>query len=407
MIFLLFLLFVIASLLLGSVYLGPASFRVWTTVLMLFILLHQRIIKGIKVFTSLNTGVILVYCLFLLSLLFSLTFNGEITEYGFVKRLLAYYFVCIISYFAVGCFVPDKNKIHILIWVLVLIATFNNLVAILQFSGNPIGWNIGGFFGDVTKGEEFSDQHADIIGYSVIPGVFGDSVMSGFFTAIVFPLLFAIISNRKTFLSLCVFLLFAAINVYGCFVTQQRISFVLVVFSLLLVSVKYVKTHPFLSLFAVLIVLAFSGFAISEFEALNWGRLFSSENDARVRLQKEAIAFIIEHPFFGGPVSFQQRAGMSSHNVFLDSFIHAGIGGGVSIIILWVWSIVIAIKSIARGLFSKASQTTFALAIAFFNTMLYGLWHTTSYLTGYNIIFIILALLLRSILLDQSHNSSK
>lgn len=397
-----FIFFIIATLLLGSVYLGPASVRVWITVLMLLLLLYQSVSKKKRAFNSLNTTAPVLYVLFLFSMLISLTFNGEIGEYGFFRKVLAYYFVCFVSYFAVGFYVTDKNSAKSLLITLILIATFNNFIAILQFNNNSIGWTIGNYFSDVSSREDFMDSHSDIIGFSVIPGVLGDPVMSGFVTAIFAPLLFFKDKKNKSIIPIIIQVILIGINLYGCFITQQRNAFILFLFSCLIIIMKYIKQHPFISIIGGLFILASLGYISIVLESYEWGRLFSLENDIRIRLWRQAVQFIQEHPFLGGPVSFQKQASLSAHNLFLDSWIFSGIGGFVFLSILWIWSMYYAVKYMVLGLMSKVSHLTFLLAIATFNMMLYGLFHNTSYLNGYNVIFIVLAFFLCSIRIDKT-----
>ena len=396
------ILFIVSTLLLGSVYVGPASMRVWMTVLMFFILIYQSAIKGKKGYRSLNTMVPLVYVLFILSMVISLLFNGEFNEFGFFRRFWAYYFVCFVSYYAVGYFITDKQSAHHLLITLLIIVTFNNLLAVLQYFSIPVGWSVGNFFSDVTSREEFADSHSEILGFSIIPGAFGDPVMSGFITAILAPLLFAKIKENKSVLLLLVQIVIIGINLYGCFVTQQRIAFVLFLFSGIIIALKYVRQHPVVSLFVVLCIIASFSYIVTGLEAFEWGRLFSLNNDTRSRLWNQAITFIQEHPIFGGPMAFQRQAGLSSHNMFLDSIIFSGIGGFLFLSVLWGWCMFLAIKNMILGLLSKSSHLTFLLSISLFNTMIYGLFHNTSLLMGYNINFVVLAFFLCAIRIDKS-----
>ena len=398
-----FVIFIVSTLLLGSVYLGPASIRIWMTILMLLILIHQSGFKRTRVFRSLNPTIPICYILFLLLMFVSLTINGEVIEFKFFKKLFAYYLVCLVSYFAVGYHITNINRVRVLLLCLVLIVSFNNIIAILQFANNPFGWKIGNFFGDISSREEFAEIHSDVIGFSFIPGAMGDPVMSGFITAIIAPILFIKHAERNSILLLLIQILLIGVNLYGCYITQQRNAFILFLLSASIIALKFVKKRPVISLFGVLILFISIGYIVTGLESFEWGRLFSLENDARTRLWNQAILFIQDHPLFGGPISFQNQTGVSAHNVFLDSMIYSGFGGFFFIAFLWTWSIFMAIKYLILGIMSKVPNITFGLSIAVFNMMVYGLFHNTSFLTGYNIIFIVLACFLCSIKLVKQN----
>lgn len=320
---------------------------------------------------------------------------GEIIEYQYFKKLLAYHFVCIITFLAIERFVNNRTDVSIVILLLTCVMLLNNITTIFQFIGNNIGWSIGQFFGDISENVDFAESHDTILGFSRTPGIFGNVVNNAFAIAVFSPLALCLLNNNtKGFLK--IFALVSYIIAFvACFMTQQRAAFYLLLFCLVVYLFVAIKKNAII--FVVLSVLAMIFLDDLNFDNMDIGRLSETTSDSRSRLYKHAYAFISEHPILGGPMSFQKMAGVSSHNVALDSWIFAGFFGFITMIVLICKTLISGINTFIKGL-NVAGQDRYKIfcSIAVINAMAYGFTHNTSYLTGNVIIFIALALMLKS-----------
>lgn len=387
-----FLAFILSITLLGSIIVGPLSIRVYATVAMFIYLLFSNRKNN---FIHLNHSYLKLYILFLVLMGLSQLIVGEIIEYQYFKKLLAYHFVCIITFLAIERFVNNRTDVSIVILLLTCVMLLNNITTILQFIGNNIGWSIGQFFGDISENVDFAESHDTILGFSRTPGIFGNVVNNAFAIAVFSPLSLCLLNNNtKGFLK--IFALVSYIIAFvACFMTQQRAAFYLILLCFAVYLFSAIKKHSFIFIILCLsAVLSIMGLNLSD---IDFGRLSETTNDVRIGLYKHAFAFIAEHPFFGGPMTFQRIAGLSSHNVALDSWIFAGFFGFITMMILILKTVVIAIKTVIRGLTVNGQDRDMIFcSIAVINAMAYGFTHNTSYLTGNVIIFIALALMLKS-----------
>ena len=180
------------------------------------------------------------------------------------------------------------------------------------------------------------------------------------------------------------------------YATQQRTAFGLVAFSLLVYLVCTLKKASSWILLVLLVIFAF--WSVTHIE---WGRLLENDNTDRQVLWQKAVAYISEHPLFGGPMAFQRQAGMSSHNIILDALIFSGLFGGMCVIYLFLKTLAVSITYLLLGFRNiKERYLIIFSALSVLNAMLYGLFHNTSYLTGDEVIFITLAIMLKSIVLS-------
>ena len=388
-----FYFFIIAIILLGSIQLGPLSLRVYATILMIIYLLYNTCVIKSKSYVSVSHMYIYVYMLFVLLMGESLLLNGEFLEYEYPKKALAYYLVCIISYLSIEHFVNSRIQLNRLIFILSVIVVVNNFVTILQYIGDPIGWTLGNMFSNIDLNREIAERNDTLLGTSITPGIFGDPVKNAFMLTALFPLFFA---NFNKYFSKVTQLYYAFVivtTVLTCFLTQQRAAFGLVIVNIVVyLIISYNKISSWIIILLALFLGMFQGGFV-----IDWGRLSSNDNSNRLYLWGAAIDYIKEHPFIGGPMDFQKKAGLSSHNLLLDSWIFAGLGGFLCMIYLYLKTIIESLKAFVTGFLQKGRDyMVICSALAVLNTMIYGLFHNTSYLTGSEVIFILLAIMLKS-----------
>lgn len=393
-----FFTFLISITLLGSVTIGPFSIRVYATVAMMFILFHYGT-KGRTNLLPIDHGQLNIYITFVIMMGFAQFLNGEIFEYQYFKRLLAYHLVCVVTFLSIEYFLNTKEELNRTILLLSFVMLINNLTTILQFTGNNLGWTIGMLFGDIQNGIEFSDTHDSLLGFSRTPGIFGNVVNNAFAIAVLAPLSLCFVDDRSNLMAkIFAFVSFGIASV-ACFMTQQRAAFYLLLFCLAVYLFVAIKKNAIV--FVVLGVLAILFVDDFNFNNMDLGRLSQTTDDARSGLYKHAFEFISEHPILGGPMSFQRMAGLSSHNVALDSWIFAGFFGFITMIVLICKTLISGIKTFIKGL-NVAGQDRYKIfcSITVINAMVYGFTHNTSYLTGDVLIFITLALMLKSSIIN-------
>lgn len=388
----LFYIFILAIILLGSVQVGPLSLRVYATCLMGAYLILNAIKKngyiGIKRITK---SYIILYIIFIIFMGIALLANGEFIEYGFIKKFLAYYLVCIIAYFSIEKFINTRKQLHSFIFFLSTIILFNNLITIFQFMDIPLAWLIGDVLGDISFSVEYLDNHDDIIGASITPGIFGGAVRNAFYIASVTPLFYGMIRNESSIIKKIFYIIVILLSIVACYITQQRTAFALIILALLVYLFFSMDIKYALGIISLGIIIALY-YNLNE---IDMGRLTQFSNDDRRTLINDAINYIRVNPIFGGPVEFQKNAGLSSHNIILDSWIFSGFFGFLIMMVLYIKTVIDSIRSFFYG-YKYASMGILFSALAVLNAMLYGLLHNTSYLTGSELVFIVLAIMLKT-----------
>ena len=395
-----FFAFLLSIILLGSITVGPLSIRVYATVAMVFFLFYNST-KGRKQIISIDHYQLNIYVLFLIWMGIAQLLNGEILEYQFFKKLLAYHLVSIVAFLSIEHYVNTVQDLKNTMLVLIGIMLINNVATILQFVGNDIGWSIGMFFGDNQDNIDFIGTHDTLLGFSRTPGILGNVVNNAFAIAVLTPLSLCLVNDSSNIITKLYAILSFVIASLACFMTQQRAAFYLLLFCFAVYLLVAIKKNAII--FIVLGVLVMLFVDNLNFDNMDIGRLSNTTDDARSELYKHAYAYISEHPFLGGPMSFQKMAGVTSHNVALDSWIFAGFFGFVTMMILICMTVLSAIKTFLRGLKAKGQNRYMIFcSVAVINAMVYGFTHNTSYLTGNVLILIALALMLKSSKLNMN-----
>lgn len=398
----LFDIFIIALFLFNSFHVGPFTIRVYATILMAISLIvgylknnNRRNLIPIK-----RTEVE-IYIAFLIVMSMCLLINGEFSEYAFLEKILAYHLPCIVAFFAISSKVDTYETIRHTIIVLFVILILDEIITVLQASGNSAAWGVGITLSPLDNINERADSHDGFLGYSVIPGLFGGVVKNAFYLASLSPLSLAFLGNNDHKISVIFVIGSLALSLYAIYVTQQRAAFYIFAISLMLfIFISIVKKPFFIFAFFFVALLTFP-YIDSYFQTINLGRLTDTYDTGRNEIYQRAFEFIPDHIFIGGPESFLRIAGLPAHNLFIDGIISSGIIGLVLLIIFTLKTLFKAFQSFYYFLMGKCSIITFALSLAFLSCTLYGFTHNTSVLTGEPILFILWALLLKSIGIEK------
>lgn len=391
----LFILYIFCILIGGSIFIGPISIRVLATCLMTADLAFTY--RTVKHQLKIDKSYLKIYVIFSICMGLALLVNGEFYEYDFIKKFLSFNFVSIIAFLAIDKYVNTEKRIIALIISLVSLIAVDDIVTILQFMHNPIGWIIGNIFGDIDQFANTADAHSSLLGMSITPGIFRHSVNNAFYIAMIAPLSFAILGKNTKIYQVVFCLGVFILSTIAIYMTQQRMAFSILLFSLCAFLLITLKKHPVIIIVISLLCIAITSYYGSFIDNIDFGRLSQTEDKSRIQLVESAIDFIIKNPLFGGPISFQNQAGLSSHNIILDSYIFSGFLGFIVMMILYAKTIIKSFERVKTGFKSKTdNHFILFLGLSLLSCMLYGLTHNTSYLTGEVLVFILLALVLKS-----------
>ena len=150
-----YLLFLVFSTLLGAVYIGPFSVRVYMTIMMLLYLIFTKL-RSASFKIDKEQSFVTQYIVFILLMGVAMIFNGDFEPFNYPKNILAYHLVAITSFYATLRFIKTREDLNTVLITIALIVSATSIVSIMQFKGNPIGWAISGFFGEMTEHTEES-----------------------------------------------------------------------------------------------------------------------------------------------------------------------------------------------------------------------------------------------------------
>lgn len=394
-------LFVICSLVGGSIQLGPTTIRVYASCLLILYLITKRNYKHIHV----DSKPIIVYLIFLfitlLAKLFSMTFFGTGVDETqvFFKRLLSLYLVGIVGYYGIAYIATTRTLLLQIFTILVIIGCVNAIASYLQYIGNPIGIRIALIFssgeGDYMRAYLMLTESAQKAKF-VVPGIFGHGAINGYMNSALGVLPIYYIFQRNSKLRLLGMISFL-ILVIGSYVTQERSGFgLLLLFSLYLFykltngKIKYIFIFslPFL-------LILFSENIIDFLYSNDFGRYSDfGEFEDRNKLIIDALSFIKNNWLFGGEEFYNSLGYVTPHNFFLHALIFSGILGLVAISLLFFKMLkdsYIVLKQVSN---KKLISIYVASALSIY--LLNGLFHSGSLITGDVLIWILYGSLLQS-----------
>lgn len=342
---------------------------------------------------------IVIYAIYIVVYGVALMFNGEFFEYGFIKQVLAYFLVAIIAYYATIIFLKNERDIKLVYIVFISILVLTSVVTILQFTDQPIGWQIGLLFNEYKDGMEekiynYGLIQDNLLGASYAVGIFGHPVKNAMFIASIAILPLINITENKSLIKRLVYVVIFATSLIACFMTQQRSAFYILMLSAILISLYISKNKLFIiTLGAFLIMVLWptiSELMLSEnLGRLSWSNLHVDES--RDVLWSNAIYFIEENLMWGGPMSFMRlNQGLPAHNFFLSAFIYGGLIGGLVIIFLFFKICKDAISITLANRQKKNYAFIFSISLIVF--LIQGMFHNGTLIDGESLIFIFLAI---------------
>lgn len=410
-----FYLYIIAVLLFGGYIIGPFSIRVYMVLIMLIHLIVQYS-KGKK--SSLPISYIYWYIAFILVMALAFLITGEFFVFGFIKFILANHLVCIVTYFAIGLYITDYNKLKGVTKVLVGIMFFTSIITILQYYNNPIGWNFARAFSTSRMSETLSDkllrfsEESSMLGHSYAMGIFDFAFSNAMFIAStsVLSLYWALRKQEKGGIRLWYLFVFL-VGLMGCFATQQRAAFYCLVIISGVIIWENIKNPIFrvILLGFILLVLVYSNTSSPFFENEELGRMSAIgnfEKDSRYMMWQNAIRFI-GHNVFGGPLAFILiNNNMPAHNFIFNAFIYGGLFGGTIVIILFIKMLAQIFKSIKKRNLSTSKYLSSLYALELLIFFICGMFHNSSLVFGSVLIFVLFPLMMcdRNFWMKNHHN---
>ena len=396
-----FLIFIIAVLIGGSIFIGPLSIRVYMTVLMiLYLLLNKRPVSEFPV--RISSNYIKLFIVFICALGFALIINGGLLEFGFGERCLAYYLVCIVAFFAVDRCVKKESTFYTTLVIISALVFLDAGITILQYQNNVIGWAIGSFFADLDKYSGYLDEHDTFVGVSKLPGIFGHPVTNGFFLAAATPSLLAGIGKKRGIVKTILGISVIIVSLIALLFLQQRAAFFLLVLFIGYHYLREIVSHPVRFLIPLALILLLLNTLVSiDIDSIELGRLASSDNTNRIKVWSEALSVFSYNPLFGSIIEYNRLAEYSAHNVLIDTLVDAGLFGFIPLLCLYFKTVIDAFKVSLHSRDNYARVFSYSVLIC----MAMGLFHNTSYLTGDVIIFIFLALMLKASTLSHINYS--
>lgn len=402
--FVLFCIFLISVFFLGSLVIGPASIRVLMTILTFgLLIIHNKKLFRLR----LSNDLIVLYCCYLLCMSLAMFFNGEFSEYGVIKVLLAFHFVCIVSYYAVRYYVNNTKSLSIVGKILIAAVILNSVVTILQYIGSSIGWGLNlaltGYRNEMVV--DYSDSVAEgetMLGLARTPGLLDSAVANGMFISSLGILPFIYLSKIKKEKSMLLKIscwISLALSAIACFMCQERAALLMFAAALLYLLWNQTKNKIVIILAIVGGIFYFSTYTITDMSILGRFTDFSVDDDLRSDIWNTAQTYIADNLMWGGPLHFLQKAGHFPHNFFYNALIYGGLLGGIFVIVVFFKIVIRAIKSLRKG----SSSEEIVYAIALLSYLMQGMFHNASLVTGSVTIFVLLGLMEASKAISQNN----
>ncbi len=410
-IFILFILFSVCFL--GGFRLGPFTIRNYASCI-IFILLLFRSYLPLQVKNKISHRFIHLYIIYLFVLFVISAFNGDLFDVtGFLNRYTGYYIPCILIFLFIDLFVDSIDELRCIIYFFVTILLINSYVCYLQFFNDPFGWIMGNLLYNgndslVTGIVDYLNTYniETGLGQSVVIGIMSNPVTCGYNVAAfgTFSLVL-LYSKKKVFFNRIVFLLLVGLFLLTLYWIQQRLVFYLYLMFIVYILFKYFSYKSWILnyLFLFFIVCCCIYF-YEDWNTLQMGRILKVEDENRAELYSAAINYISENFWLGGYNNYMELNKVAPHNFIFNSFIISGFWG--ALILLYI-TFNLILKSFSIIIIkSKKIRYSQVFSFSLLIYLITGLTHNSSIATGSIEIFIIYALLLKSLQIEKNEKNN-
>lgn len=377
-----YVIFLVSLLLLGSVSIGPLTIRNITTIIMFFYCIKEGYYRLDRYFS--------LYLCFIFLYIVSSAVSSDLGSA--LKNTIAYYFVCYVAYQATKCIILKYRAGEIIVKTLLYIGIIDAIVTIGQFFGNPLAYAMfeaikpKGISGDML---EYFASSGTMTGI-VLPGLVG-GVANGYLLSGVCALAFYDKNSEIKLRNIALVLFLLA----ALFMVQERSGIAVGVLIVVMLLVKYLNYRfniwVLLSLIATIFFVfpVLVDFLLSEQSKFVYiGRSFES----RFVFVEQTFEFLRNNPW-GSIYEYRRIYEFPPHNVFLNSFVYAGVLGAPFIIVL----IILQLAKVVSLLFKKLSvnlQQVLLLGCVYISYTFNSMFHNASLVTGDPIFWIAWAFIL-------------
>lgn len=394
-----FFVYLFSIIVLGSLYIGPYSIRVYMTVLMLLFLLINTISRRKESKNNAPRSFIISYGVFVLFAGLALSMNGDFDYVNFPKLFLANYLNCFVTLFAIFYFVNNKHQLRQTFIFLSLLIGLDALITILQHYGDPLGQLVVlAFTNSAEYAAEFADNMGEIegkmFGLNAPVGLLGHVHANAIYIACLglFPLFLFL--KRERFLYNAFWFVVSAVCIYACFCTQERAAFILLLFFALFFLYKFSKRRARIGLLVLVGVFVFTVLPTLLIND-SLGRIISVESgqEERNSIWTDALGFLSQNFLWGGPSAFNKINPAGGHNFFLNAFINFGLF--TAIIAIFIYFSMILNALVAYLKIKEEDVKILACEVLVFSAICQ--FHNASILTGDTLIFILYPLFLKAL----------
>lgn len=374
-----YILFLVSSLVLGSIYIGPVSCRQFVTIFML-------------VFCFMETKRILLDKCFKYFLMFSLFFGFTSFYHGyfseFAKFFVAYYLVALVGFWAT-VIIYNKGYIMDCFHTIVALGVFDALITALQSFGNPLAMALGLIFApEEVEKMEGSVMEGEFVSMAIM-GIFG-AVYNGYYLLVTSVIALLYVFKYKKIIKFLPFV----ICFIGSFLCQQRSPFII---NCLFLGFFVLKLFKSLSLSYKILLLSVMFLCISIFLPMFVD--FSAQNDMRYssigldgtgreEIYQFAESYILQNLVSANIFDFRKIYGYSPHMLIYNMLIYGGVLGFVFITISLILQLKKTILSVLKPL-KKDNALLFFASGAFFAFTANSLTHNSSIVTGDLLIWVL------------------
>lgn len=410
----LLILFIIAVTVLGGFLVGPLSVRVYATILMMAYLV-VRWNKNQSALTNYKPVAIYIFFLFVcfVTKLMSQSMSPyQLNELApFVKSLFSVFLVALVAYIAISQCVTKSSDLGKIILALLAVGLFNNIITILQGNGstaalalgvsiNPLNDEMADFFS-----RRFNDPDYD--GRLILPGIFGHGVSNGYFTACLGILPICLYSQKKLIVKI-IGIILSLLSIWAAYLVQERSGMFMLLVGTLWGWWKYsgLWCRRVIPVLVILAIALYFDAILGMFNEDNLGRFTKTFDygEDREELVRNATEFLSTNWLWGGDVQFSVFYGITPHNFILHAIIYGGIFGALIIFYLFYYMLRDCIKLLWHS--NVCSSMAFVLAVSLSIYLFNGLVHSGSLITGDVLIWILYAMLLKSIYFDNKEQTA-
>lgn len=375
---LIYILFLVSSLLYGQSYFGGFTPRQIFAVIMLLVCVATKNLKFDKYWV--------LYCIFIFLFGISSFWGGYSVQ--FIRALFGFYFVSYVAYCSTIAVIKQYDGLAMIIGLLICIGVVNSFLTILQMYANPLATMILDRM-MLTQDNDFTYHllRGDLEEAYALPGLFGSGVVNGYFSAVASLLALYSKDGKLHFRNICLWGFF----IISLYCVQQRTAlFVTLGLSILLIFNRIKNSSKTSASKLILLIVSLSVMAVCGYFIVSLGQLedtrysLGMDSTGRDFMFYSSQKFISEHFLLGGFYEFSTTTGMRPHNLLLNALIYSGFFGGIIIIVMMYLMIKDSIQ-----IYKRNKRNAIVFLLIYLDLTLNSLLHNASLVSGDMIFWLI------------------